>query len=143
MTNRKGPDFERVMADWFKDQWSHLIDRRVKTGVRDRGDIGNFHIHGHALTIECKNLKSYDLAEAIREAEKESVNDASLAGIAVVKRRGKRQPGDQYVVMTASVFLTLLKAAMDPHWHPTDEEIHGKWCPGDQSRLGTDHSRHR
>lgn len=133
MTNRKGPDFERVMADWFKAQWSRVIDRKVKTGVRDKGDVANFYIHGHALTIECKNLASYDLAGAIKEAEVESVNDASLAGIAVIKRKGKAHPKDQFVVMTAETFITVLKAAMDVQWHPTDEQLYGRWCPGDQS----------
>lgn len=108
---RKGASFERVMADWFQAQWSRYIDRKVKTGARDQGDIANFFVGDHGVTIECKNLKSYDLAGAVREAEEESANAGTLCGIAVVKRKGKGQPADQYVVMTAHSFVKLLRAA--------------------------------
>lgn len=137
MTNRngkKGAGFERVMADWFKEQWSRYIDRKVKTGAHDTGDIANFYIHMHNVVIECKSLKGYDLAGAVKEAEQEAINAGALAGIAVIKRHGKGQPQDQFIVMTADVLVKLLKAAIEPSWHPTDETLYGRWCPGDQSR---------
>lgn len=114
MVNRngaKGSSFERLMADWFKAQWSQYVDRKVKTGGKDTGDIGNFWVGSHEVTIECKNLKSYDLAGAVSEAEQESLNAATLCGVAIVKRKGKGQPADQYVVMTAHSFIKLLRAA--------------------------------
>jgi hypothetical protein len=108
---KKGSSFERLMADWFKWRWSRYVDRKVKTGGADEGDIGNFYVGDFEVTIECKNLKSYDLAGAVSEAEAESVNAGTLCGVAIVKRRGKGKPEDQYVVMTAQSFIKLLKAA--------------------------------
>lgn len=116
MTNRKGPDFERVIADFLKATWSRYIDRRVKTGGRDKGDIANFYIHDHEIVIECKNLRSIDVAQAVSEAQKEAINAGALAGIAVQKRRGKAAADQQYVFTTLGDFLTMLRAAQDPQF---------------------------
>lgn len=110
MTNPKGGVFERLMADFFRDRWSKYVDRRVKTGAADKGDIANFYVGDHLLALECKNLKSYDLAGAITEAETEARNAGALCGIAVIKRKGKGQAKDQFVVMTAESFIKILEA---------------------------------
>lgn len=112
MTNRrKGPDFERQIADYLKDRWSEFIDRRVKTGVKDKGDIANFRVGRARVVIECKNTVALTLAGDLAEAQIEAINDEAFAGILVKKRKGKGQPEDQYVVTTLGTFLDLLDAA--------------------------------
>jgi hypothetical protein len=121
MTNRngqKGSSFERVVADWLKGSWSRYIDRRVKTGTKDKGDIANFYVHDHEVVIECKNLRSIDVAGALNEAQQEAINAGALAGIVVQKRRGKAAAEHQYVFTTLGDFLNILRAAQDPSWKP-------------------------
>ena len=113
MTNRKGPAFERVIADYLRDRWSEFIDRRVKTGTKDKGDIANFRIGGRKVVIECKNTVAMSLAGDLKEAEEEAVNDDAFAGILVKKRKGKGKAEDQYVVTTLGTFLNLLEAVRD------------------------------
>jgi len=109
---RKGADFERSIADYIKARTgSRYIDRRVKTGARDKGDIANFYVGDHRIVIECKNLKRTDLAAGLTEAQTEAANDDALLGIYVKKRRGKGKPEDQYAVLTLGDLLTLVEAA--------------------------------
>lgn len=108
---RKGSTFERLIADYFKSQWSEFIDRRVKTGAKDKGDLANVRIGPHKLVVEIKNVIRTNLAGWITEAEQEARNDEALAGIVVHKRKLKGQPGDQYVTMTLDTFFLLLHAA--------------------------------
>ena len=122
MTNRsgqKGASFERLMADYFRDNLSEFIDRRVKTGAADKGDIANFRIGRHRLVVECKNIRRQSPGEQrppglnswVEEAQEEARNDDALAGIVVHKRHGKGQPQDQYVTLTVDDFLTIIAAA--------------------------------
>jgi Holliday junction resolvase len=113
MTNRKGADFERVIADYLKDRWSEFIDRRVKTGTHDKGDIANFRVGKQKVVIECKNTIAMTIGKDLKEAQTEADNDNAFAGILVKKRAGKGQPQDQYVITTLGTFLDLLDAATD------------------------------
>lgn len=99
---RKGSAFERLIADALA--W-HLrddrIDRRVKTGAHDKGDVANVRLpSGHRLVVECKNTNRTELAQWVNEAAVERDNDAALAGVVIHKRRGHGDPLDQYVTMT-------------------------------------------
>lgn len=108
---RKGSAFERVIADYLRDTWHDMIDRRVKTGAKDKGDIANFRVGKHRLVIECKNVKAMNLSGWVNEAQEEAFNDDAIAGIVVHKRRGRAQGGDQFVTMTLSSLLLILRAA--------------------------------
>lgn len=114
MTNRngaKGSSFERLVADYLRDNWDDRIDRRVRTGAKDKGDVANFRVAGQRVVVEAKNVQRTDLSGWVREAEAEAENDGAVAGIVVHKARGKGQAGDQYVTTTLSALLALLSAA--------------------------------
>lgn len=98
---QKGATFERGVADylaWALDDEN--IDRQVKTGKKDKGDIRGVKIHGQKVAVECKNLARLNVAAALAEVEIERGNLDALAGVVVAKRHGKGKPGDQLVYMT-------------------------------------------
>ena len=109
---RKGASFERQTADFWRDHYDDRIDRRVKTGSQDKGDVANLRLGPHRLAIECKNERKVDLAGWVTEAQKEAANDGALLGVVVAKRKGKGQPEDQWVIMTQGDLLKLLQAKL-------------------------------
>lgn len=112
---QKGSTFERSIADYLAAALDDDgIDRQVKTGGKDKGDIRGVKIHGQRVAIECKNTAKMDLAGAAAEAEVERGNLDALAGVIVHKRHGKGQPGDQWVTMTLRDFAAILTGERDP-----------------------------
>lgn len=105
---KAGATFERVVADYLADTIDDRIDRRVKNGARDLGDIGGIRVHGQRVVAECKNTRAWTPGEWLREAEKERINDSALAGVVVAKRHGSADPGEQVVLMTLADFAALL-----------------------------------
>lgn len=104
----KGSSFERLIADALALHVDDRIDRRVKNGQKDRGDIGGLRVHGKRAVIECKNTTRMNLAGWIGEAEVERGNDDALAGLVVHKRKGKGKALDQYVTLTLRDLIALL-----------------------------------
>ena len=102
-----GTRFERLIADCLATLIDDRIDRRVKTGNKDRGDIGGWRHAGHRLVIECKDVARLDLSGWVDEAETERGNDDALAGFVVHKRRGHGDPLDQYVTCTLRDLIAL------------------------------------
>ncbi|MGN6724061.1 MAG: hypothetical protein ACTHJM_15755 [Marmoricola sp.] len=97
------------MADWLKANVSEWIDRRVKTGAADKGDIANLRAPGgRPIVAELKDHATLDLAGWAREAEAERVNDGAIAGVVVHKRRGHADPAAQWVTMTLQDFAAIL-----------------------------------
>ena len=84
------------------------IERRAKTGARDRGDISGVRIHGQRVVIEVKDVARMALAEWVTEAETEAGNDDALAGVVWHKRRGTTDPGEWYVTCTGAAFVALI-----------------------------------
>lgn len=103
-----GSKFERDIADHLAKTVDDRIDRRVKTGAKDRGDIGGVRVHGQRLVLECKNTMRINLGTWITEAHAEAGNDDALAGVIVHKRHGKGKPGDQWVTMTVNDLIALM-----------------------------------
>ena len=103
-----GSSFERQAADFLKANGFPFADRRVKSGAKDKGDIGGVHVHGRRVVLECKNTAKINLGSWAAEAETERVNDDALAGMIVHKRHGKGLPGDQWVTMTLTDLAALL-----------------------------------
>ena len=103
-----GTSFERLIADYLAANIDDRIDRRVKTGAKDRGDIAGLRVHGKRVVIECKNVTRATLAAWVTEAEIERGNDDALAGIVAHKRYGRSNPGDQYVTMTMRELVALI-----------------------------------
>lgn len=105
-----GTSFERLVANYLAEQIDDRIDRRVKTGAADKGDIAGLRYHGHKIAIECKDVAKLNLAGWVTEAQAEAGNDGALLGLVVHKRRGKGQAGDQYVTLVLSDLVKLLEA---------------------------------
>jgi hypothetical protein len=80
----------------------------VKSGAKDRGDIGGVHAHGEPVVIEAKNTTRINLGTWAGEAEQERQNDEALAGIIVHKRHGKGKAGDQWVTMPLAELVAIL-----------------------------------
>lgn len=113
MVNRngaKGSAFERLIADHFRDNVDDRIDRRVRTGAKDCGDLANVRHRGHRVVVEIKTVARLALAEWVQEAQAEADNDNARIGVVVHKRRGFGHPGHQYVTMLLDDFVWLLSA---------------------------------
>ena len=108
---KAGSSFERAQADYLAAELDDdRIDRRVKSGAKDRGDIAGVRtIRGGRVVIECKNTSRLDLPGWLREAEAERVNDEAPIAVVMHKRRGTTDPGAQYVTMDAATFVRLLE----------------------------------
>ena len=120
-----GSSFERLVADFLATRLDDdRIDRRVKRGSDDRGDIGGVRtITGGRVVLEAKNTSRDNLPAWIREAEVERGNDDALIGVVVHKKHGSANPADQYVTMSLETFAVLLEGGVtagpvvvpDPH----------------------------
>lgn len=106
-----GASFERLVADYLAAEVSDVIDRRVKTGKADKGDIGGIRIKTHRVVAECKNHVRTDLAGWYAEATAEAENDGSPLGVVIHKRHGTAKPERMWVTMTLEDFAWLLKQA--------------------------------
>lgn len=106
-----GARFERTIADYLRDNLDDRIDRRVKTGSADKGDIANVRdSHNRRIVIEAKDYGGrVHLAEWIKEAHQEAENDDAHVGLVVAKRKGTTDPGKQWVAMTVNDLIRLLK----------------------------------
>lgn len=103
-----GTRFERLIANALAEHVDDRIDRRVKTGNKDRGDIGGLRFAGRRVVLECKDVSRLNLAGWVDEADIERGNDDALVGLVVHKRRGHGDPLDQYVTTTLRDLIALL-----------------------------------
>ena len=106
-----GARFERQIADFLRDNLDDRIDRKVRTGARDTGDIANVRdSHNRRIVIEAKNTTRPNLAGWIKEAHQEAQNDNAHIGVVVHKRHGNANPADQWVSCTLEDLVKLLKS---------------------------------
>lgn len=103
-----GARFERLIADHLATHIDDRIDRRVKTGAKDRGDIAGLRHMGERLVIECKDTARVNLAGWIGEAHIQAGNDDALAGVIAHKRHGRGYAGDQWITMTVDDLVAIL-----------------------------------
>ena len=109
-----GSRFERVVSDYLAEVLDDRIDRRPKTGAKDKGDIGGVRdSHGNRIVLECKNVTKQALPQWVREAKQEAINDGALVGAVVHKRVGKANPAEQWVTLTLDDFVKLLKGGFE------------------------------
>jgi hypothetical protein len=118
-----GSRFERTVADYLavilEDD---RIDRRPKTGAKDRGDIGGLRIHGQRIVAECKDTTRLSLPEWTVEAHIEAGNDDALVGVVIHKRHGVGNPGRQWVAMTVDDLAALITGHRHGHRINFEEE---------------------
>ena len=105
-----GARFERVIADCLAEHVDDRVDRRVKTGASDKGDIGGLRTEwNQRVVVEVKDHGGkYQVGPWLNEAETERINDDAAVGVVVAKRRGISDPLQQTVLMTVSDFVALL-----------------------------------
>lgn len=104
-----GARFERAIADYLARQLDDdRVDRRVKTGAKDRGDIAGLRVHGQRLVVEVKDCARTELPAWTNEAREEAGNDDALTGVVVHKRHGVGDPGRQWVSMTVDDLVALI-----------------------------------
>ena len=104
-----GSRFERLIADHLNDRLHGLhVDRQVKTGVHDSGDIVGVHLAGKRIAIECKNVTRMALPKWTREAHTEAGNIGAAAAVVIHKRHGNGKPEDQWVTMTVTDLVTII-----------------------------------
>ena len=111
-----GSRFERTIADRLKAKVSKFIDRKVKTGALDKGDIANVYTpDGREVVVEVKDYGGRVLmSQWMKEAHDEMVNAGAECAVVVAKRRGTTKPGEQWVITTMDDFVVLLGAER-PH----------------------------
>lgn len=103
-----GSRLEREVADYLAAHVDDRIDRRVKTGAKDRGDIGGLRHMTQRVTVEVKNTSRINLAGWMAEAQAERGNDDAGTCLVVHKRHGKGDPADQWVTTTLGELVALL-----------------------------------
>lgn len=104
-----GARFERVIADALKEHVSEFIDRKVKTGARDQGDVANLRsAHNLKITAELKDVRQMSLSGWLREAEDERINAGDDLALVIAKRRGHADPLRQYAVMEVRDLIGLI-----------------------------------
>ena len=114
-----GTRTERAVADYLAATLEDdRIDRRVKTGAKDRGDISGVRVHGQRLVIEVKDRARVDLPGWTNEAHTEAGNDDALVGVVIAKRIGTTDPGKWWVHMTVDDLAALITG--ERHGHRLD-----------------------
>lgn len=114
-----GARAERLVADYLAHALDDdRIDRRPRSGAKDKGDIGGLRIHGQRIVCEVKDCVRVDLAGWVAEAHTEAGNDDALAGVVVHKRKGTTDPGRWYVTCTLDDLLALMSG--ERHGHRRD-----------------------
>jgi len=108
---KAGASFERFIADHLAAEVDDRIDRRVKTGNADKGDLGGVRTPtGARVVAELKDYGGrYNVGAWLKEAEQERVNDNADVALVIAKRRGTRDPNEQVVFMTVRDLIHLLK----------------------------------
>ena len=113
---RKGSGFEQETADYLSTALNdERIERRVKHGSNDRGDIAGLYIRGMRTVIECKCCKRQELAAWIDEAEEERENDDADLAIVVHKRKGcgSKKFGGNYVTMSLETLVSIIAGSKE------------------------------
>lgn len=104
-----GTRFESLVVRYLRRVLGdERIERRVKYGRNDRGDISGVMLHGQRVVIECKDCQRLSLAEWVEEARVEAGNDDAPYAVVAHKRRGTQDPSQQYVTMTLGTFAAFL-----------------------------------
>lgn len=104
-----GATHEQDLALYLAAHIDDRIERRVKNGKNDRGDLTGLKVLGNRVVIEAKNYGGQIHASTwIKEAELEAGNDDAIAGIVVAKRRGTTNPGAQWVLMDVNSLIALI-----------------------------------
>lgn len=103
-----GTRTESLVAAYLRLHVDDCIERRAKTGGKDRGDLSGFRHLGQRIVVEVKDTARWTPGTWITEAEIERLNDQAGVGMVMCKRVGHGQPGDQLVMMTVRDLVSLV-----------------------------------
>jgi hypothetical protein len=112
-----GARFERTIADYLRDHIDDRIDRRTRSGARDKGDVASVRsAHGRRVVVEAKDYGGRVLVgQWLNEADIERMNDDAHIGVVVAKRRGITDPAQQLVMMTVADLVALITGERIDH----------------------------
>jgi hydrogenase maturation factor len=82
-SKQKGTLAETAVAEYLRQTFP-AVERRVQSGVNDRGDIAGVP----GCVIEVKNQRTYKIQEWMRETETERINASANLGVLVIKPVG-------------------------------------------------------
>ncbi len=104
-----GTRFESSIVGYLATHLDDRIERRAKSGAKDRGDISGVRVNGQRVVLELKDYGGrVQVGTWLTEADVERGNDDALVGAVIAKRRGHANPLDQLVLMTVRDFVALL-----------------------------------
>lgn len=136
---KAGTAFETLVAGYLAAHVDDRVERRTRSGAKDRGDISGLRHMGERIVVEVKNCARLDLAGWLAEAEVERRNDDAVAGVVVHKHHGKGRPAEQLVTMTLADFVAVLTAA-----RPEDSgDQGGYWLPSSLTTTSPERNRRR
>jgi len=113
-----GSAFEQQTADGFARALGNPdIDKAPRKGRNDIGDVANVrHANGERIAVEVKEYGGkLEPTTWTREATVEAVNYKAICGIVIAKRRGTRDFGSQWVLMTGADLISLLTGDQSEH----------------------------
>ena len=112
-----GTRHERAIADYLATHVDDRVDRRVKYGSRDRGDIAGLRIRGQRIVVECKDTASILIGPVpARSRRGTPQRRRAFVGLVVAKRHvAYGDPADQVVLMTLR--MTCMPRS-SPGWRP-------------------------
>jgi len=112
-----GSRTERLAAEYIADQMDDdRIERRVRNGNKDRGDIGGVRTAtGERVVVEVKDTSRLALGSWVGEMQVEKGNDDAPVGVVIHKRvgYGEKNIGGWYVTTTLDDFIRLLGGPSD------------------------------
>lgn len=111
-----GSQFESHVVTYLQARLDDRIERRAKSGAKDRGDLSGWRHNGMRVVAELKNVAKLNLAGWITEAETERMNDDAQIGLVIHKRVGKgpAQMGETYCTMTLDTLMVIMGAGETP-----------------------------
>lgn len=117
---QKGTAFETAIVRYLREVLDDQnIDRMVLHGTADEGDITGVKFLGRDVVIECKNTRTLNLTEHLREAQAEAMNHRNAGhptqcGVLIQHAPGigiSSHAGDQWAVMRLEDLTQLIKYA--------------------------------
>jgi hypothetical protein len=103
-----GTRAETAVARYLAEHVDDRIERRTKTGAKDRGDISGLRVRSQRVVVEVKDVTRLALAEWVNEAQTEAGNDDAMVGLVIHKRRGTTNVGEWYVTTTVADLVRLI-----------------------------------
>lgn len=117
---QKGTAFETAIVRYLRDALDDQnIDRMILHGNADEGDIRGVQFMGRDIVLECKNTRTLNLTEHLREAQAEAINHRKAGhptqcGVLVQHAPGigiSSHAGDQWAILRLEDLAHMIKFA--------------------------------